>query len=545
MPKYKKSTKLMKRSIQDQEGQKAGVQLLGLPPKHILCPGCNTRIPFKTLGVHLDFSCTSTPSISSKTTGKRSREKEEPTTAAAAAAAPKKRASSVKEAPLSQESQVDAFAALKEAQKGFKEEMWLVWDAKRRGFIWGWGLRGKAGLLPEGVKKVWTATVASGRTSVCELCTNLGPGTSACQSGSLLKPGAKLSRLSVSQLQSILQKNVRRGRAEAAVRCWLELLSKSLNKAVRRIIIIMMEDAMLHPALPLLCWLLVAVGKGYQPPAQLLVAATCIVHEIAACPKRDTPPCEAPPTPPDVRSLVKAELPAQEAAICRGLLMRQAYGGMACDVSMLGIMCHLWQQRFLRETAPAAQTGASHRRPFQYMHSDVKSAARKSTWLSFLMDCYKDCGMPDELLSGLVLAALEDGFSDSESGLIVRPEDAHPAGIDYHVSDILSASVLQNRALRESVEAQLGDVGEEKLVGFLEKLMWKFRSGVNERTDLGLSHSKSSSSSSSSSVELEIWEKISPAVEAWAEERLRGVFLRQPEVLKPAAIGVPWHASSC
>lgn len=47
-------------------------------------------------------------------------------------------------------------------------------------------------------------------------------------------PRASLSRLSVPVLKSMLQKNVRHGRAEAAVRCALELTLKSWNDAIRR-----------------------------------------------------------------------------------------------------------------------------------------------------------------------------------------------------------------------------------------------------------------------------------------------------------------------
>lgn len=51
---------------------------------------------------------------------------------------------------------------------------------------------------------------------------------------------------------------------------------------------IIVEDSLLHPAAPLLTWLMVATSKGYRPPPLLLEAFLCVVHETAACPVRDS-----------------------------------------------------------------------------------------------------------------------------------------------------------------------------------------------------------------------------------------------------------------
>ncbi|EIE19351.1 hypothetical protein COCSUDRAFT_58644 [Coccomyxa subellipsoidea C-169] len=62
-----------------------------------------------------------------------------------------------------------------------------------------------------------------------------------------------------SLLKSALQKNVRLGRADAA-------------------------DALLHPSLPLLVWLMAAVPKGYALGRMLALACLTIIHEIASVP---------------------------------------------------------------------------------------------------------------------------------------------------------------------------------------------------------------------------------------------------------------------
>lgn len=49
-----------------------------------------------------------------------------------------------------------------------------------------------------------------------------------------------------------------------------------------------MEDSLLHPAAPLLSWLMVATSKGYRPPPRLVDAFLCVVHETSLCSIRDT-----------------------------------------------------------------------------------------------------------------------------------------------------------------------------------------------------------------------------------------------------------------
>ncbi|CAM9560173.1 unnamed protein product [Phaeothamnion confervicola] len=96
-----------------------------------------------------------------------------------------------------------------------------------------------------------------------------------------------MSRLSVPLLKSMLQKNVRRCRAEPAARCALELMLKSYRDFIRRISVIMLEDAMLHPAAPLFAWLTAAGSKGFSPPPVVVAACLSAVYEMASCPFKD------------------------------------------------------------------------------------------------------------------------------------------------------------------------------------------------------------------------------------------------------------------
>lgn len=57
---------------------------------------------------------------------------------------------------------------------------------------------------------------------------------------------------------------------------------------VCRVLVIIVEDSLLHPSTPFLTWLMVATSKGYHPSAHLLGVFLCIVYETAACPVRDS-----------------------------------------------------------------------------------------------------------------------------------------------------------------------------------------------------------------------------------------------------------------
>lgn len=54
------------------------------------------------------------------------------------------------------------------------------------------------------------------------------------------------------------------------------------------VLVIVVEDSLLHPAAPFLSWLMTATSKGYRPPACLVDAFLCVVYETAACPVRDS-----------------------------------------------------------------------------------------------------------------------------------------------------------------------------------------------------------------------------------------------------------------
>ncbi|CAM9483041.1 unnamed protein product [Choristocarpus tenellus] len=308
----------------------------------------------------------------------------------------------------------DVFSTLMAASalSNFKEYFYLV--AEEDGtFSWGWGSsRNPSSAKTNQTPQCWSCTVTNKgpkgiSTGTCELWTNLPPATPTVSGGKnntnvMPSAGRRLSHLSVPVLKSMIQKNVRRGLPEASVRCFLELAIKSWSDAIRRLLVIIVEDSILHPAAGLVAWLMVATSKGYTPPPSLVGAVLCIVYETTACPVRDPLMCNPagrtsplldrpPPHPRDLLPMHNQEIknaqnckvdttgssrreaiedsivgngrgeqraergtvdPVRTESVCaaacclRALLMRMTYGGMSCDKDLMRMGCLVWGERF-------------------------------------------------------------------------------------------------------------------------------------------------------------------------------------------------------
>lgn len=199
-------------------------------------------------------------------------------------------------------------------------------------------------------------------------------------------------------LKSMLQKAVRRRRVAAAVR--LARLMWRLNaggsdsqgsaaaysvdcavnagartELLRRLCVIVLEDAGLHPAFPALVWLMVAYSKGFLPAeaeaASLELVLLAVVGDVAASTQRDdtqgaaagpggaalaeyleelyrscAPGSDGPGTGGGSTGSEAAAQAAAQAALVVSLLLRGAYGGMRGDVGMCVDYAAAWQHRF-------------------------------------------------------------------------------------------------------------------------------------------------------------------------------------------------------
>jgi hypothetical protein len=119
----------------------------------------------------------------------------------------------------------------------------------------------------------------------------------ALRSGPLHGSRLPLTRLSKGVLQSALQKGVRRGRPAPDIRALAaELWRRDQVDGVRRLLIIAVEDSALHPAAPLLVWMMLAHAAGVRDLGSVFEGAfIAIAAEVAACPWADKEACRRRP----------------------------------------------------------------------------------------------------------------------------------------------------------------------------------------------------------------------------------------------------------
>jgi hypothetical protein len=296
------------------------------------------------------------------------------------------------------------------------------------------------------------------------------------------------SKLSIPVLKSILQKAIRRRKSLPAVRVAMELADKSLGDLLRRLPIIMLEDSMLHPSLPLLTWLMAAHAKNFELGAFLLTKVLCAVYEMASCPWHDRlnksesdsiKTTEAMDVTfdsfhkPGINHLLE-----DHDVYLWSMLLRARYGGMGCDVQMLDSYVKLWSSRFdddghLPESILKRFDNGGM--PLRWSTLPVithQSAARQSITRI-------------ETLVTQRLPVLE--FAD----ITTEGVDFHCSGVlDDAISDpwLFQQCITQIGAISTSVGLGPVPIGASEKRSWLERIlkrcMWDYSSGVNRRLPL-------------------------------------------------------------
>ncbi len=174
-------------------------------------------------------------------------------------------------------------------------------------------------------------------------------------------------RVSQSVLASALQKNVRRKRVGPAYRVAKAMSRKNdtFIQCVRRLMIISIEDGTLHPDLPFLAWLMIALSKNFVA-SNLIKEEVCrIAGELAAQEFRDdgndfdfvVDEKDGEKEDDDV-GVVDDVLPplsaiqekfgsnSEETHLISSLIVRAQFGGMEGDVRMLKKFIRVWMRRF-------------------------------------------------------------------------------------------------------------------------------------------------------------------------------------------------------
>ena len=349
---------------------------------------------------------------------------------------------------------------------------------------------------------------------------------------------------SPSQLKSLLQKNIRMSRPMAAVRSALQLAVRAgLNELLRRLSVIMLEDAVLHPLTPLLMWLTLVCGEKrkdgagssniserrddrgrvlgkdgaaenrsmcHPPTLQLLNAVLLLVFDIAAVAVKDSSRTDkergdaqagqSPLSPALSLSLADADysdVSAAQLLFVRCLLLRSHLGGMEGDMAMMRRYAALWTRRFAAENR---QTAAAH-------SDSAKPAPRR--WLPFLQQLFDNSrakhatlstATSNQPLSVLFVASLQDddillsAIDQHCSPLIDQLRAEHSRVRDriaQHVSHIQHSMQQQPPpqqseadADMESSEDTAASEGRVDVVRLLNAAIWRHRSSLTNKRSL-------------------------------------------------------------
>jgi len=160
-----------------------------------------------------------------------------------------------------------------------------------------------------------------------------------------------------------------------------------LSELLRRLPIICLEDAALHPAYPIVIWLMVAVSKGYTPNRFLVNTLLLITNDIANCTYNDCTP------PADFNLSVNKMYHGNDSGVAKGepslspagtdtnttclhtyasiendsvrtliacICIRASFGGMLGDIEMLDQYAQLWYRRLACDDSSVSSSQQSN-----------------------------------------------------------------------------------------------------------------------------------------------------------------------------------------
>jgi hypothetical protein len=217
-----------------------------------------------------------------------------------------------------------------------------------------------------------------------------------------------------------------------------------LTVIVRRLVIIMVEDALVHPALPLVVWVMLALTRGYVPSEMLLQALFQVIWEVAHVHVYDDPATDTGDGCPLTQDTGATVCAHPNDALVRSLLVRVEYGGMKGDMSLLCRSARTWGTRLRNNT-------------------------RWSVWLwdvHYRADGPHDGCLPHEWLRHVPLAV----------------GDVPIAAIDFHCTDIVRRVI--NRIGTPHLQRVTHRVHALGIGEVVRKAVWLHRSSVNYRTPL-------------------------------------------------------------
>lgn len=329
-------------------------------------------------------------------------------------------------------------------------------------------------------------------------------------------------QLKTSVIKSALQKNIRRGRAVAASRVATHmcLSPDSFVECVRRLVIISLEDAILHPEVPILTWLMCATSKGFEPSDAMRACVIRIAGEMAAINVKDKVSYGAAAAgSSDTLTLndVESQLSTEESTIVQSLIIRAHFGGMSGDVAMLHGYSRIWLQRFKENTCNTSV-------PLDYdslRNSEIiEESENKSQWLSYL-----------ELTHEAARESSDAEATFAKWGGFMRREDIPIAAVDFHVSNCVE-SVLQAPTIRlkiVDIGKELGFGDDMNVTDAVKSAIWRHSAGLNLKVAIEPRETKKlkkekapgeRGADAKQRLSLAIWDVIKDELERWVKRYL-------------------------
>lgn len=343
---------------------------------------------------------------------------------------------------------------------------------------------------------------------------------------------SKLSKLSIPVLKSMIQKSIRRQRPQQATMLAMELSDKSWSDLLRRIPIIMFEDAALHPDLPLLVWLMVADSKNFVVNSTIADRVMSIVFELAACPWRDKVTEQMDEKNIELsinKDILLRELDIQNQTIIKSMLLRAKYGGMMCDVIMMKNFASIWMYRFQNESKSNNSFchGVTVKDNIGFLSSNTSyqlcahNGKHMIPWSSLPLVLYRQFRKEYEQY------AKNEARIAEEEGRTLRWDDLCKEGIDFHCSNVLDIVLKDHKATLLSFldhqEKVRTKPEEESLRSMCQKAMWIHSSGVNVKQYLlqdDLEEINQQASCSNRALLLSLWNVMKPHIDQFCRQYL-------------------------
>ena len=300
---------------------------------------------------------------------------------------------------------------------------------------------------------------------------------------------------------------------------------------MRRLPIVCIEDAVLHPSLPLIVWFMAAHSKGWFIPPEARGAAVRFIAEVAACPykdrdlvaaieadeedhaRRDTASGAADPL--CKLAVATRDLSNESACHVLALLVRAKFGGLRGDVGMLRGAAKAWRLRFLDAEAVRDAGIDWHARLREVYTAAAAKAAEATGGVT---------GLPPRGTAPPLAAAAPVDVD------VIAERDVPTSAIDFHVSNIVEELMQQDKvraALLRAVERAptLGDdLGET-----LRSCIWTHCSSVTDKQTFAPGKEtdvvpETQTQGACESALRDLWEEIEGPAESFQRRRIKRLF---------------------